>query len=223
MKMVSDFVSNMLPETTLNDFCQQITALFSQVIAAAKANINMMKPEQRPAASAAVYSRHQQQVWLIGDCQCMADGVLYENDKPAEAVNAAKRSRFIHQLFKERNENYAQESNLTKELQVHDIGRDYIIEDIVKSMQGANSTYAVIDGTPIYKKGVRVIDVSNVHELVLATDGYPFLKSTLKDSEKALATLLYNDPLCVNEYIATKGMMKGYQSFDDRTYIRFRL
>lgn len=222
MKMVSDFVSNMPAEITLDDFCQQITAHFAQVMGAENDRIDITRPEQRPAASAAIYSRYHQQVWLIGDCQCMTDGKLYDNDKPAEAVNAAKRSRFIHQLFAERNENYTPESPLTKELQQHDIGRDHIIDDIIKSMQGANRTYAVIDGTPIYIIGVKVIDVANTHELVLATDGYPCLKPTLKDSEDALASLLHNDPLCINDYLATKCLMEGYQSFDDRTYVLLR-
>jgi len=59
------------------------------------------------------------------------------------------------------------------------------------------------------------------HEIVLASDGYPFLKSTLEASEKALEELLKHDPQCVNSFIATKGLVEGNKSFDDRTYIRF--
>lgn len=212
---IQDIVSKMSADITLETFCKLVTERL--------ADTPSLSPEKRPAASAAIYSRFHQQVWLIGDCQCMADGVLYENEKPAEALNAAKRSRFIHQLFNYSGESYTPESRLTKKLQQLDMGRNYIIDDIIKSMQGANRTYAVIDGTPIYIKGVKVIDVANTQELVLATDGYPFLKSTLKDSEEALATLLRNDPLCINDYLATKGVMEGYQSFDDRTYMRVDL
>ncbi len=231
---IQDIVSKMSADITLEAFCKLVTERLAVAIMSYHAakdtlshhsvkNIPSISPEQRPAASAAIYSRFHQQVWLIGDCQCMADGVLYENEKPAEALNAAKRSRFIHQLFNYSGESYTPKSPLTKKLQQLDMGRNYIIDDIIKSMQGANRTYAVIDGTPIYIKGVKVIDVANTQELVLATDGYPFLKSTLKDSEEALATLLRNDPLCINDYLATKGLMKGYQSFDDRTYMRVDL
>lgn len=232
---IQDVVSKMPADITLEAFCQLVTECMATAIMQScdadkemlshhtGKDISFLSSEQRPAASAAIYSRYHQQVWLIGDCQCMTDGVLFDNDKPAEAVNAAKRSRFIQQLFRDRNENYTPESPLTQELQQHDIGRDYIIDDIINSMQGANRTYAVIDGTSIYIKGVKVIDVANTQELVLATDGYPFLKSTLKDSEEALATLLHNDPLCINDYQATKGLMKGYHNFDDRTYIRILL
>jgi len=55
----------------------------------------------------------------------------------------------------------------------------------------------------------------------MASDGYPFLKRTLADSEKLLQTHLHNDPQNINEYIATKGLVDGNVSFDDRSYIRF--
>ena len=184
---IQDVVSKMPADITLEAFCQLVTECMATAIMQScdadkemlshhtGKDISFLSSEQRPAASAAIYSRYHQQVWL------------------------------------------------TQELQQHDIGRDYIIDDIINSMQGANRTYAVIDGTSIYIKGVKVIDVANTQELVLATDGYPFLKSTLKDSEEALATLLHNDPLCINDYQATKGLMKGYHNFDDRTYIRILL
>lgn len=56
----------------------------------------------------------------------------------------------------------------------------------------------------------------------MASDGYPFLKPTLAESEEALAHLLAYDPQCTHEFIATKGIVVGNKSFDDRTYIRFR-
>ena len=106
-------------------------------------------------------------------------------------------------------------------------------------LSGQNQTYTVIDGFPIYREGVKVVSVSDSSsvqdsvpasdsvpcsdsasasgtipssssEIVLASDGYPFLKPTLAASEAALA-----------EQIATKGIVEGNKSFDDRTYIRF--
>ena len=54
----------------------------------------------------------------------------------------------------------------------------------------------------------------------LASDGYPVLKGTLAESERELERIINNDPLCIDLYKATKGVMQGYKSFDDRTYIR---
>ena len=92
---------------------------------------------------------------------------------------------------------------------------------LATSCRYQNATFSVIDGFPIPTDKVRVIDVSNATEIVLATDGYPFLHPTLSESEEALARLLSEDPLCISQFKATKGLMRGNQSFDDRTYIRF--
>ena len=81
-------------------------------------------------------------------------------------------------------------------------------------------------------EGVRVVQLGGVlqsssdahwQEIVLASDGYPFLKPTLANSEAALAHLIATDPQCVRYFIATKGLVSGNRSFDDRTYIRFVL
>ena len=58
-------------------------------------------------------------------------------------------------------------------------------------------------------------------EIVLASDGYPFLEPTLAASEVALAEQIANDPQNIHSFIATKGIVEGNKSFDDRTYIRF--
>ena len=57
----------------------------------------------------------------------------------------------------------------------------------------------------------------------LATDPltYPFLEPTLAASEAALAEQIANDPQNIHSFIATKGIVEGNKSFDDRTYIRF--
>ena len=97
-------------------------------------------------------------------------------------------------------------------------------------LTGQNKTYAVIDGFPVYMEGVKVVSLVSVleaspdvhgHEIVLASDGYPFLKSTLADSEAELAHLIATDPQCIHDFIATKGLVVGNLSFDDRTYVRF--
>ena len=76
-------------------------------------------------------------------------------------------------------------------------------------------------------EGVKVVSVSSSEtvsassEIVLASDGYPFLKPTLAESEEALANQIANDPQNISCFIATKGLVEGNKSFDDRTYIRF--
>jgi hypothetical protein len=107
---------------------------------------------------------------------------------------------------------------------VHDYARDAVLPDLIAAMEGENSEYAVIDGFPIYRPGIRLISLNPEvvpAEVVLASDGYPYLQPTLKASEESLTSLLQSDPYLIDRFKATKGKMKGNTSFDDRAYIRF--
>jgi glycerophosphoryl diester phosphodiesterase len=59
-------------------------------------------------------------------------------------------------------------------------------------------------------------------EIVLASDGYPFLCKTLEESEQRLAQQKSEDPLNIGAFKATKAFTKENNSFDDRAYIRFK-
>ena len=65
---------------------------------------------------------------------------------------------------------------------------------------------------------VFFVSVHRDDELILATDGYPILKSTLKESEDALIDVLKEDRLCFRKYKSTKGVSTDANSFDDRTF-----
>ena len=213
MQLVSETIASLPSETSCSDFCNIVTDTIAKAYQHYHIDPNIIEqyPERRLTCSAAIYSDYHRQIWMIGDCQCLVDGVLYENNKPQEAINAQKRSEYIlsHHLSAD-------------EIMKHDVGRDFIVNDIISSMKGQNKSYAAIDGTPIYQEGIRIIDVSKAHEIVLATDGYPFLKPKLTESEAALQELLREDPMLVTLYQATKGLAEGNNSFDDRAYIRVK-
>ena len=157
-------------------------------------------PEERLTASAIIYSHQRQEVWMVGDCQAIIDNKYYDNSKPFEQEIALQRA------------------NLIKNGMSPTEARRTIEPQLIKAMfEGQNRQYAVIDGTPIYMPGTRTIPVS--HSVVLASDGYPTLHPTLNDSEAALAQQLANDPQNIATFIATKGLVEGNSSFDDRTYI----
>ena len=139
------------------------------------------------------------------DCQAIIDGRLYDNSKPYEQKIAQQRVDLI-------------------QLGISPAGARKCIEPllIVAMLGGQNKTYAVIDGFPIYREGVKVVSLEkDTQEIVLASDGYPFLKPSLAESEAALEHLIAHDPQCIHEFIATKGLVAGNKSFDDRTYVRF--
>ena len=214
MQLVSDVVSSLPAQITIRQFCNIVTDAIGESYDFYQQDAEMIRehPERRLTCSAAVYSRYHREVWLVGDCQCIIGGRWYDNAKPQEAINADKRSCYIieHGLSIE-------------EVRQHDVGRDQIINDIIVSMHSQNKTYAVIDGTPIYIDGIKVIVVPADTEVVLATDGYPFLCNSLSESESQLQQLLHDDPLLIHIHKATKAYMEGNKSFDDRAYIRFRV
>lgn len=169
------------------------------------------QPVERLTASTVIYSRVQQEIWLIGDCQCMIDHVYHGNPKPSEARLSALRAEHDRYLL--------QHGRTLQQLMEHDDGREFILPKLKESCQAQNKEYAVVDGFNIPLQYVKVFKAGR--EIVLATDGYPQLCDTLEQSESKLSQLIDNDPLCISQFKATKGLKIHQNSFDDRAYIRF--
>ena len=227
MMLISEYIREELKaDASVDDFCQGVTAyIYNKVYEKLGVEERLKEhPEERLTASAILYSRTRNEVWMVGDCQAIIDGKLYENGKPYEEEIARKRVELIEQGL----------SPAEARKQIEPL----LIEAM---LSGQNQNYTVIDGFPIYQEGVKVValkmkpasssievyfqeqtkPVSSLNEVVLASDGYPFLKPTLAASEAALAEQIANDPQNIRSFIATKGIVEGNKSFDDRTYIRF--
>lgn len=242
MMLITEYIREELKaDASADDFCQGVTAyIYNKVYEKLGVEERLKEhPEERLTASAILYSRTRNEVWMVGDCQAIIGGKLYENGKPYEEKIARKRVELIEQGLSPAE------------------ARKQIEPLLIKAMlSGQNQTYTVIDGFPIYREGVKVVSVSDScsvqdsvsssdscsvqdtvscsdsasasdtipsssSEIVLASDGYPFLKPTLAASEAALAEQIANDPQNIHSFIATKGIVEGNKSFDDRTYIRF--
>ena len=227
MMLISEYIREELKaDASVDDFCQGVTAYIYNTVYEKLGVEERLKehPEERLTASAILYSRTRNEVWMVGDCQAIIDGKLYENGKPYEEKIARKRVELIEQGL----------SPAEARKQIEPL----LIEAM---LSGQNQNYTVIDGFPIYRKGVKVValkmkpasssievyfqeqtkPIASPNEVVLASDGYPFLKPTLAASEAALAEQIANDPQNIRSFIATKGIVEGNKSFDDRTYIRF--
>jgi glycerophosphoryl diester phosphodiesterase len=148
---------------------------------------------------------------MIGDCQCLVGDTFYDNPKPYEQELAEQRAAIIEQSTGDK-----------LQFLQHDTAREAIIPHMLETMKQQNKTYAVIDGFPIPQRYVRVITLDfQPWEIVLASDGYPFLEPTLQKSEEKLALQKATDPLNIGVFKATKAFSEGNNSFDDRAYIRF--
>lgn len=175
-----------------------------------------------PSAAMVIYSRHHRQVWMIGDCQCMLDGVPFMNEKEVDAVTAQARALFLEaELLR---------GKTMEQLMEHDTGFEAIMPFLHAQYELQNvksdSVFAYIGltGFPFDLDQVKIVSVpTNIRSLVLASDGYPRLRDNLADSEAELQFILDHDPLCFREYKLAKGVKKGCVSFDDRTYIKLEL
>ena len=218
MLLVSEALCSLPADASLEQCCERVTEKINQAYCQQGVSVSHLiaHPEERATASAAIFSLHRHEIWMVGDCQCLVDGVFHDNPKPHEEPIAHERSAILLQMLKN---GETDEDSLRR----HDIGRDRVIGKIVLSCQDQNKRFSVFDGFRVALDKVKVIPVPPESEVVLATDGYPFLLPTLSDSEAALARQIATDPLCIRHYVATKGVMAGQVSFDDRAYIRFRV
>lgn len=222
-RLISKYIKSMKKTTTMEQFCKGVTRYLFDHYSKCDIDRLVAHPEDRMTASCIVYSRLAREIWLIGDCQCLigeediANPKPYEyidNPKPYEARLAEKRAEEAKRLLAE---------GCTTLLD-DDKARQAIIPEMIESMKGQNINYAVIDGFNIPTDMVRKIALDfRPWTIVLASDGYPFLKPTLAESEEALAKQKAEDPLNINTIKATKAFMNGNDSFDDRAYIRFTI
>lgn len=81
--------------------------------------------------------------------------------------------------------------------------------------------FGVINGSHVPDRYVEVFDASDAREVVFASDGYPAVRASLHDTEEALRKTIAQDPLMYKIHPQVKGVRKGWQSYDDRSYIRF--
>ena len=243
MRTIASYIRRMAPGNSCHQFCLGVTkALHNVYIPFWKPHkaevIQQLKehPEDRLTASCIVFSRLRRELWMIGDCQCLISspslnregwggsspslnregwgGSYLDNPKPYEAMLAQERADIIKSSPKPW-DHYLDD----------DTARQAIIPHMLETMQQQNKTYSVIDGFPIAEKYVRIITLDfQPQELVLASDGYPFLCPTLAESEARLAQQKEKDPLNIGpDFMATKAFAHGNNSFDDRAYIRFTI
>ena len=207
MHIISRYISRMPKDTTCDQFLRGVTAAVRRHYSKSMLPRLAQHPEDRLTASVAVYSRLCRQLWLVGDCQCLATPMAphsthnthptpntppphhthtphsqptyYDNPKPAEAQLAAMRADEVRRQLAQ--------GKTVDQLLRDDTARPVIIPHMLETMQQQNIAYSVVDGFPIPKAHVRVITLDfQPWELVLATDGYPFLMPTLDESEARL-------------------------------------
>lgn len=185
-------------------------------------------PSNRPIASLVVYSETRREVWMIGDCQF---GYIDGKNFFRTVTNTKLIDKCLSEWRRDIILSYLSRGVMTAdEIAANDPGRRIIQPIITHQVRYQNAktqnpfNYTMLDGEPVPMDYIKVYRLpADVHQLVLATDGYPVLMQNLEESEKELHRLLQEDPLCIGPLLATKGVQPGYHSNDDRTYLRLEI
>lgn len=175
--------------------------------------------EDYPRASIIVYNHYYKEVWSYGDCQCRLKNFTYSHAKKIDELNAALRAYVLeHELLT---------GKTLEMLRENDSGRKAILKNLQMQFLFENKTgafgYPVLNGRGIEESLIKIYQAKEGDEIILASDGYPILGKTLKESEKALERILREDSMCFRQFRSTKGVQAGNVSFDDRAFCRIRI
>lgn len=179
-------------------------------------------PVERVIACFVAISFVRKEIWFVGDCQCLLNQELIQYTKEIDTITANARSMFLEAEI-------AQGKSI-EELRQHDTGREFILPLLERQMAFQNNPllgqywFPIIDGFNVPDEGIHVLSIADdIDTIVLASDGYPYLKGSLEASEQALQDVLHDDPLLFHTYKATKGLQDDNVSFDDRAYVKIAL
>lgn len=176
-------------------------------------------PRQRASAVLAAVSLPRRELWLIGDCQILLGDRVLTRPNRVDEILAEARALFL--------ELDILAGATVDALRRKEAGYQYILPVLERQQllqnnpSGGEYWYPAVDGFPIPSEGIIVETIPDeISDIVLASDGYPVLKKTLKESEDALASVLLEDPLLFRKHKSTKGVLSGNLSFDDRAYLK---
>lgn len=176
---------------------------------------------ERPSACAAIYNDKRKEIWQIGDCMAFVDNQSFYNNKVLDEIIINTRCLYLQMQI--------EHGKTIEQLIENDEGREFITPMIKNqgilqnNFNGSEYAWEIFDGFPLLKERIKVIDVSNAKNIVLASDGYPKLFGTLQESEDYIKYVLKNDPLCFTINKGTKALKNGNNSFDDRAYVKINL
>ena len=179
-------------------------------------------PRMRISCYFAIFSEYRREVWVLGDCKALVGNNLITSEKNIDKLHESLRSFFLRaEILKGKSE---------EEL--------YMLQDEIQSFTNCissnqaffqNSTdslfgYSAMDGFYNQFNNLKVYEIpEGIDELVLSSDGYPKLYNNLADSESYLLTQIRQDPLCFKSNLSVKGVCPGFNSYDDRSYLRIKI
>ena len=168
-------------------------------------------------ANIIIYSKKRKEIWSYGDCNLMINEQEFVHKKELDHIFASVRAFVISAHLKNGGDPAA--------VFADDPGRKAILPFLEMQSQFANSNeffgYPVLDGKTFNPRLLKIYRVVEGDHVVLASDGYPKLFSSLRESEEHLHSVLALDPMAISSNMQTKMCSPDANSFDDRAYLSF--
>lgn len=219
MRVCAEAIRTLDPQSTAESAAAHITGCLAERMPAGTATAT------GPTAVAAVYCASRREVWQIGDVDFWYAGLPVPKQQSKKVVD-----RYAAEIRAAITAACLADGMSHEQVGADDPGRAAIgsllgSQGVLKNNPGAGAwAYAALDGTPVDASLISITPVpAEAAALVLASDGYPAIFPTLQESERHLAALLEEDPLCIGPLMGTKGLLPGSGSYDDRCYLKITI
>ena len=221
---IADELSRLAPETTLGDAEQRLTARLASEQAELHANWDDLPPA---GATLVCFSRARREIWRIGDGHFALDGITHLGAMQIDEIALAVRWAYVEcrrqsgmsddDIADDPGQRGAQPGSLVRPL----VERQHHFANSPKPHPLA---YAVLNGHPVPVHLRELTQVpADVREVLMSSDGYPQLFSTLEQTERYLAEDLRDDPLRIGLHRGFIAVKPPMLSFDDRSYVRLAI
>ncbi len=214
-QVIARAIEELVPDVEAREAIEQINLRVRAEYEKIGMAFSAVPPQERLQASVVIYSMARREVWCFGDCGCRINDCCYSNAIPGDRLLADLRAYCLEAV---RLQGIVCEGGT-------DYGREQILPWIKLNMLFANADgpfgYDIINGGEIRAERVKICPVQAGDRVVLASDGYPKLFLTWRETEDYLQWALVQDPDCVGLLRGTKGVAPGAVSYDDRSYIGF--
>lgn len=177
-----------------------------------------------PSTAVLIYSKARQEIWRVADSTFIVNGGEANMRFFAQERTWCdlRRAWLQAQMVRGATEADLIADDKSWELLTPLIGSLKVFANSEHSMAHPYG-FGVINGGHVPDRYVEVFDASDAREIVFASDGYPEVLPTLGDTEESLRKTIAQDPLMYKIHPQVKGVRKGWQSYDDRSYIRFTI
>ena len=178
---------------------------------------------QRPAASVLAYSIQRREIFRVGDCHYMINGIDFLGGKEIDDMHGDARAEKLKACLAAGKD--------VSDLLENDPGRDLILDSLSTQYKFANAlegrfAYPVVNGDPVPPALMEApMAVPEGSFVVMTSDGFDFPKETLAETLLAQKQSYELDPLRIGldgARAATKGLVAGMGQHDDQTYVSFR-